>query len=528
MLNQRSIIKRKYSRLSELCSTPAYLSNTGKAFTQSLNCVVNSNNPAIAITTISAIENLMQTQNFSAYTICRNRTTSNTNEILCEWSTVPNKIVIANRNTYANLRAEFQGWFAEYLAPTPLAGRIELTPSQIEQMRTVLFPQPYENYKIVVSSELRSLYETTSEFRQNLTIQQSRQCRTEMRWCTSSDNEQRKCEAWSTASLHNAIQPVLQCVQAANKRECIDVLKMNNADVVTIGADFGYFAKLAGLEAIAFPETEREFLIRTVLVVQPNITRPENLRGKKGCFSRYGNAAWLSFVNVTRSVILDKNTCEYGQLLSDALGSSCMPGAGSLKLENLCSLCVSNTSQVDVITETTCATGATNRYYGNQGALDCLRDVGDFAVITKTEGLKLPENVRVMCRNSTLADSSFGLDVDDNCFLSVITTDEIVSRRGDAKNVDIQLMLRESDRRFAANSRTPFKLFGTFDSIPNMLFRDSTPGLDLPNSQNQWIQNYQSLFRHIDSCKAGSSVVKTPSLAVLTLISLMFFSLNNK
>lgn len=36
-----------------------------------------------------------------------------------------------------------------------------------------------------------------------------------------------------------------------------------------------------------------------------------------------------------------------------------------------------------IILETTCAPDSSNKYAGNQGALDCLRDVGDFAAITK-------------------------------------------------------------------------------------------------------------------------------------------------
>ncbi|KAI4459781.1 transferrin [Holotrichia oblita] len=228
-------------------------------------------------------------------------------------------------------------------------------------------------------------FDTILTFRQNLTVQRSRQCATEMRWCTISDNEQRKCEAWSRAGLHNGIQPVLSCIQAQSRRECISFIDKNDADAVTIGADFGYFAK--------FVLNKIEQCI---------------------CIS-----AWLSFINATKSIILNSNKCEYGELLNDALGSSCMPGAGSLNLPNLCSLCRANGTE-----EHTCATNSTNLYAGNQGALDCLRDVGDFAVITKTgknkttehyytlhtyylyfisDGLVLPENVTVMCRNGTLA-----------------------------------------------------------------------------------------------------------------------------
>ncbi|KAI4459548.1 transferrin [Holotrichia oblita] len=511
-----TILKQRYPRLSALCNSSAYQTNSGRAFTQALDCALNTNKPAVALTTVSTITTQRQNDNFVAFTICRNGTISDTSISSCEWSTIPNRVVIANKNSYDQLPAELEIWFSNSLVATELSATLtDLTLTQIDLIRTVLFPDPNVDYKISVQHLELSLHEYTSAFRQNLTVQRSRQCATEMRWCTISDNEQRKCEAWSRAGLHNGIQPVLSCIQAQSRRECISFIDKNDADAVTIGADFGYFAKLAGLEAIAFPETEQEYLIHTLLIVRPTITRRESLRTRRGCFNRYGSAAWLSFINATKSIILNSNKCEYGELLNDALGSSCMPGAGSLNLPNLCSLCKANGTG-----EHTCATNSTNLYAGNQGALDCLRDVGDFAVITKTDGLVLPENVTVMCRNGTLA-HNMGLDVDNNCYLTIITTDEIVTRRNDPKNLDIQLMLRESDRRFATDPRSPFKLFGTFDSIPNLLFRDSTPGLDLPNSQNVWIRNYQALFRHIDSCKAGSSTIQMPSLIILTIISLV-------
>lgn len=49
----------------------------------------------------------------------------------------------------------------------------------------------------------------------------------------------------------------------------------------------------AGLEAIAFPKTELEELVHTLLIVRPNITKIENLRRQKGCFNRNRSAGKL-------------------------------------------------------------------------------------------------------------------------------------------------------------------------------------------------------------------------------------------
>ncbi|GJQ77902.1 hypothetical protein Trydic_g12487, partial [Trypoxylus dichotomus] len=172
----------------------------------------------------------------------------------------------------------------------------------------------------------------------DITKDRLNQCGIEIRWCTTSKREQRKCEAWRKASFYNAIQPIPTCVQKSGKRECIEAIRTNKADAVTIHADLGYSAKLDGLETIAYLETKGQSLVHVALVVKSNIMSLESLKGKKGCFPLYGGVAWLTFIDFTRSTLLNNATYKYAQVLHDRLGSSCMPGA---RLKDLCSLCVS-------------------------------------------------------------------------------------------------------------------------------------------------------------------------------------------
>lgn len=58
---------------------------------------------------------------------------------------------------------------------------------------------------------------------------------------------------------------------------------------------------------------------------------------------------WLSFINTAREHgVMSKKICDYGELVSDFLGDSCVPGALDVEHEKslttdhekLCSLCV--------------------------------------------------------------------------------------------------------------------------------------------------------------------------------------------
>lgn len=107
--------------------------------------------------------------------------------------------------------------------------------------------------------------------------------------------------------------------------------------------------------------------------------------------------------------MLSTDSCDYGQLISEFLGESCMPGAkNSVRhaqssqeyIEKVCSLCkptprgskyfflsifklINSLSQLFIlVAAVTCNADLTNEYYNDDGALRCL-EVGDFAVITK-------------------------------------------------------------------------------------------------------------------------------------------------
>lgn len=79
------------------------------------------------------------------------------------------------------------------------------------------------------------------------TTRDSEKCNRDIKWCTTSDQEQQKCRWLAQASLNNALQPVLNCVQSPNKLSCLEDIKNDKADVVTADAHHGYIARKYGL-----------------------------------------------------------------------------------------------------------------------------------------------------------------------------------------------------------------------------------------------------------------------------------------
>lgn len=68
-------------------------------------------------------------------------------------------------------------------------------------------------------------------------------CDTNMKWCTTSPEEKQKCLWLSQAALNRGIQPVVKCVESTNQLECINDVKNNKADLLTIDANYGFIAK---------------------------------------------------------------------------------------------------------------------------------------------------------------------------------------------------------------------------------------------------------------------------------------------
>lgn len=201
-----------------------------------------------------------------------------------------------------------------------------------------------------------------------------------------------------------------------------------------------------------------------------------------------------------------------------------------------------------------CHATASNRFYGTRGALTCLKEVGDLAILEAqnlaehASALNLnPNDFRIMCRNGSLADRT-GFNVDKGCYLTQIVDGEIVVRRGSTKIPGIINALSSFDRYLVNDP--DFKMYNIFNGIKNLLFevyiitiftryifiinnnyfmyfvsQDSTLGLVSPSEENlgDSVVNYINLFTNLDSCvdDGSSATIQSLSMILLGLCSMI-------
>lgn len=289
-------------------------------------------------------------------------------------------------------------------------------------------------------------------------------------------------------------------------------------------------------------------------------------------------AASIAFINVAKNRgIFKREDCEFGRLLGAYFGESCFPGSKSVfhdpttsNPETLCSLCqthlVDSTTpvairpladQVDAdedeenrVTDdgiegdedddshdipfvpnraTDCAAAPSNRYYGTRGALSCLSEIGEIAVIEHqnlaqhARNLSLnPTDFRILCRNGSLA-AYPGFDVDPPCFLTTIVDGEVViRRRSDRQGITNALL--SLDKYF--NNDPDFKMYNIFSSERNLLFEDSALGLVSPKEESlsSSVQNYVKLFEDVENCIEETGGAHAIAINILLTFSLVLFT----
>lgn len=178
-----------------------------------------------------------------------------------------------------------------------------------------------------------------------------------------------------------------------------------------------------------------------------------------------------------------------------------------------------------------CEAATANRFYGNKGALACLSEVGDVAVVEiqkleeHAKNLNLnPHDFRIICRNNTPAEYT-GFDVDYPCRLTTIIDGEVMVKGNSKKNPGIVNALSSLDTYL---QRDPdFKMYNVYrGNLKNLLFEDSSLGLVSPNSTSlgRSVLNYIELFKNMDNCHGlGVQSVANNFLLTLTLLLVAVF-----
>ncbi|XP_052871790.1 transferrin-like [Anopheles cruzii] len=550
-------LKEKYSSLCAMCPNKASCSYDSAIGTHqaALQCLERDGDVVYA--SVVEIKRFFSERttivNDFSY-LCQNGTLRPVSGEPCVWLTQPWASVMAASTKAVQVSSMIDAWL----------GKVAGSPAQWESAIIDILTR-HRTDRLTGSSSIQAPIDFIRPHREMPLP--SDLCGTTGRWCTTSLEEKDKCEVLAKAALTSGVLPNLQCNNPIpNRISCLSEIAGDRADFAGIDSNYGYLARRFNLSAALYQETDKEKYSRVVVLVRENsgFDRFEKLRNSKACFPEFGGIASIAFVNVGRSRgIFDRNECNYGRLMSDFFVESCAPGSRDQmhdpegeNSDNLCALCryaetpvpLSRSSDdveavpvdgvdgegmvVDGIdpalrqninVEATvdrnllCSASDSNRYYGTRGALRCLQEAGEVAIIEAqnladhAKALSMNENnYRVLCRNGTLATYT-GFTVDEECYLTTIVDGEIVVRRHWQKSDNVVHALSSLDQYL--QNDPDFRMYNIFGGVKNLLFEDSALGLVSPQHAELGtaVQNYIRLFENIEDCQnAGTSTTVAP------------------
>ncbi|XP_050080234.1 transferrin-like [Anopheles maculipalpis] len=545
-----SDLKEKYSNLCALCPNASSCSYDGfdNGQESALQCL--ERNGDVVYASVLEIQNYFKERSAIANDfsyLCKDGTLQPVTGNACPWLIRPWGTIMASSAKAVQIAARLDVWLRNSLtsgAPWETAIIDILTRHSSDKISAAASIQAPSAYYLSFGAD--AALPVVSDL-----------CQSTARWCTTSLEEQEKCDVLSKAGLTTGVYPSLQCNYPMTSRiSCLREISAERADFAGIDSNYGYLARQSNLAAALYQETEKEKYSSVVVLVHEGKghDRFEKLRNAKACFPEFGGIASIAFVNVGRSRgIFDRNECDYGHLMSEFFSESCAPGSRDdmhdptgENSETLCALCrygekptprdlgadddglstdepiddavedaegidpalrINNDVTVTVDRNLLCAASDANRYYGTRGALRCLQEAGEVAIVEAqnladhAKFLAMNESdYRVLCRNGSLA-AYTGFNVDEECFLTTIVDGEIVVRRQWEKSDNIVHVLTSLD--VYLQNDPDFRMYNIFGGQRNLLFEDSALGLVSPqhNELGTSVKNYIRLFENIEDCQ---------------------------
>ncbi|KFW82492.1 Serotransferrin-2, partial [Manacus vitellinus] len=313
------------------------------------------------------------------------------------------------------------------------------------------------------------------------------------RWCTLSDLEQRKCA--ELAKALTAVLPLatatsfarISCIRAHNTYDCIDKIRANKADAVSLDAGDVYSAvKLYGLAVVAKEIYDQGNCVFAVAVAKRGTLAIQRLQGGRSC---HNGARWTAGWNLPFGFLLARNDLSWdeaqplSQAISEYFNASCIPGVG-VAAPRLCALCQGQKSYVRDKNHF-CETSSNEPFYDSEGAFRCLKEgVADVAFLDHLRILSATESeeqeYELLCPDGSTAE----LSEYSTCNLGKGPGRGIVTRNNFLRitNKFLSMIQRLFGRKGKERAR-----FELFTSAPfggkNLLFRDTTQHLQLLEEQ---------------------------------------------
>lgn len=311
--------------------------------------------------------------------------------------------------------------------------------------------------------------------------------RKNVRWCTISKAEWAKCSKFQR-NMKKVGGPTVSCTKRTSHQECIQAIKANKADAVTLDGGLVYEAgqgpnKLRPIVAEVYgTQAEQRIYYYAVAIAKKGTNFQLNqLQGLRSCHTGLGRSAGWNIPMGTLRPFL--NWAGPPEPLEEAaakfFSASCVPCADEQRYPNLCRLCAGTGGNK-------CACSSKEPYFGYSGAFKCLQEgAGDVAFVRDSTVFEnLPnkadqDKYELLCLNNIRKP----VDAFQDCHLARIPSHAVVARSVDGKEDLIWELLQKAQEKFGKDKSSSFQLFGSPAGEKDLLFKDSTLGfLRIPSN----------------------------------------------